>query len=223
MLPSTLVSFLVGLTVSSAFTSRTTVTRILPLQANLNVEQSPLMEETSASRRSFISSLIASGAIGIASSSALADEEGEESFAAIAARASKLSGDLSEKIPLAKAKSDDTRTAYDFELPVQGNPVLFKDLVMQEVTDNGVSKVKAIVVTNMKEDDPISRKDIPEFISLAAKYAKLLLLFFLACSHYCFLIPCSFCLPLTGTVVRVNLSSLCRLRIKATTSLIHPL
>ena len=34
------------------------------------------------------------------------------------------------------------------------------------------AKVKAILVVNMKQDDPIARKNIPELISLASKYVQ---------------------------------------------------
>lgn len=98
--------------------------------------------------------------------------EEEESFASIAARASKLSSDVGEKASVMTANDGDTRTAYDFTLPISGEAVSFKDIVRQSYDEEGRSKVKAILMVNMKEDDPVARKDIPEFISLASKYGR---------------------------------------------------
>jgi glutathione peroxidase-family protein len=42
-----------------------------------------------------------------------------------------------------------------------GEPLTYKD-----------AKVKAIIVVNIKQDDPAARKTIPELISLAAKYGR---------------------------------------------------
>jgi hypothetical protein len=99
----------------------------------------------------------------------MAFAEEEESFASIAARASKLSSDIGEKTATTQVISDDPRTAYDFSLPIQGDQVPFDKIVNQEKNAEGVSKVKAVLVVNMKQDDPVARKDIPEFIALAAK------------------------------------------------------
>jgi hypothetical protein len=54
----------------------------------------------------------------------------------------------------------------DFTVPVAGEIVSFGDLVKQ---NEAKTKVKAILVVNIKQDDPIARKNIPEFISLASK------------------------------------------------------
>lgn len=142
-------------------------------------ESSP---STHGDRRLFLSKGT-SGLFGIASVSAslsspavAADEAPaeEESFASIAARASRLSSDAGDRAAVATITNGngDTRTAYDFELPVQGQNVPFRDLIRQEVDEEGRSKCKVILVSNMKEDDPIARKDIPEFITLAAKYGR---------------------------------------------------
>ena len=129
-------------------------------------------------RRSFLSggTIGLVGLAGLASSvfpgTALAEEE--ESFASIAARAQKLSSEAGDRVAAAAIAngSGDTRTAYDFELPVSGKSIPFRELIGQEVDEDGRSKCKVILVSNMKEDDPIARKDIPEFISLAAKYGR---------------------------------------------------
>lgn len=121
-------------------------------------------------RRSFLSSVFGSGVIlsgfpGLA----LGAEGDDESFASIAARAAQLSSEVGGKSIAATPKSDDPRTAYDFTLPVAGEVMQFRDIVRQEYDSDGRAKVKAILVVNMKEDDPTARKDIPEFISLASK------------------------------------------------------
>ena len=103
---------------------------------------------------------------------ARADEGETESFAAIAARANQIKKELDKENAQAAAnvrKSE--KTAYDFELPVEGSPVKFSDIIKQEFYDDGV-KVKAILVVNIKQDDPIARKTIPELISLATKYGR---------------------------------------------------
>jgi hypothetical protein len=124
------------------------------------------MNDDDLPRRSFLSSIIGGGFL-LSGLPALADDD--ESFASIAARAALLSSDVGEKMPLASPKSDDPRTAYNFSLPVAGEILQFQDIVHQQYSDDGRAKVKAILVINMKEDDPIARKDIPELISLASK------------------------------------------------------
>jgi hypothetical protein len=133
------------------------------------------IEETVPGRRSFMSSLLVAGGCFLsAPNNAFAAEDvgEEESFASLAARASLLSSDVGEKSPPSAAlkRSDDLRTAYDFSMPVEGLEVPFKDMVRQEYDEEGRARLKAILVVNMKEDDPTARKDIPEFIALAAKY-----------------------------------------------------
>ena len=98
----------------------------------------------------------------------------EESFASIAARASKLSSDAGERAAIATVANGngDVRTAYDFDLPVNGKAVPFRELIRQQVDEEGRSRCKVILVSNMKEDDPVARSDIPEFITLAAKYGR---------------------------------------------------
>jgi hypothetical protein len=59
-------------------------------------------------------------------------------------------------------KSTDTRTIYDFSLPIAGDSFDIKNLVQKDT-------VKAILVVNIKQDDPIARKNIPELIALASK------------------------------------------------------
>lgn len=125
-------------------------------------------EDASYCRRSFVSSILGSGLVLVGFPRRSQAEE-EESFASIAARAAQLSSEVGEKTTQVVQKSDDPRTAYDFDLPVGGETLKFGDIVHQEYDAQGRARVKAILVVNMKEDDPIARKDIPEFMSLASK------------------------------------------------------
>jgi hypothetical protein len=64
---------------------------------------------------------------------------------------------------LSKKLKEDTRTIYDFELPVGG--------VMRPLADL-VGEAKAVLVVNIKQDDPLARKNIPELIALAERCGK---------------------------------------------------
>jgi hypothetical protein len=100
------------------------------------------------------------------------NEDETSSFANIAARANQISKEIDkENAQIAATVRKSEKTAYDFELPVEGVPTKFADLIQQEFYDDGV-KVKAILVVNIKQDDPVARKTIPELISLATKYAR---------------------------------------------------
>jgi glutathione peroxidase len=142
------------------------------------------------SRRTLLSSLITvgGGALLLATTPrpALAvEQEGEsESFASIAARAGRISKELggSEPRDLPSYIQPTDKSAYDFSLPVAGVQTPFKDVIRQEFSSrtSGIdssktvddAKVKAILVVNIKQDDPVARKTIPELISLAAKYGR---------------------------------------------------
>jgi len=119
------------------------------------------------------------GASNAAAAAAVAAGDDEnESFASIAERANKISKQVDKQATVAAMSSSSStssgrksdKTAYDFTLPVEGKDVPFKDLIRQEVSDEDGPRVRAVVVVNMKQDDPISRKTIPELISLATKY-----------------------------------------------------
>jgi glutathione peroxidase-family protein len=133
------------------------------------------ISQTIVGRRTAVASLILVGASGILSTHALAAEsnssDDDASFAAIAARATEITKVLDKEAAATAAnirKSE--KTAYDFEMPIAQENVKFQDVIRQEFYPNGV-KVKAIVVVNIKQDDPIARKCIPELISIATKYA----------------------------------------------------
>lgn len=106
---------------------------------------------------------------------AVDDDNADESFASIAARANKMSKNLGSDTAPPPSRRTSDKTAYDFTLPVEGNQVSFSDLIQQQDVQNDagatVKKVKAILVVNIKQDDPVARKTIPELISLATKYS----------------------------------------------------
>jgi len=166
--------FFVSATLVSAFappgTSVRTVISSLPAKKSMDDDGAP-NKNVLFERRSFLSTICAGGCL-LSSVPAFADDGDEESFASIAARASKLSGEVAERTPTFITKTGDNRTAYDFSMPLKGEDVAFKDVIRQEYDGEGIAKVKAVLVVNMKEDDPIARKDIPELIALAAKYGR---------------------------------------------------
>eukprot|EP00579_Thalassiosira_antarctica_P008308 CAMPEP_0201883120 /NCGR_PEP_ID=MMETSP0902-20130614/15160_1 /ASSEMBLY_ACC=CAM_ASM_000551 /TAXON_ID=420261 /ORGANISM="Thalassiosira antarctica, Strain CCMP982" /LENGTH=375 /DNA_ID=CAMNT_0048411839 /DNA_START=48 /DNA_END=1175 /DNA_ORIENTATION=- len=93
---------------------------------------------------------------------------------------------------LAQKLRDDPRSIYDFTLPVNGKAREVAELLGQTFgegdggdgwTDGGENgtnaaegrlgtRVKAILVVNMKQDDPIARKNIPELLELVTKFGK---------------------------------------------------
>ncbi|EJK49704.1 hypothetical protein THAOC_31388 [Thalassiosira oceanica] len=148
-------------------------------------------------RRTFLSRAATAAAIaGVPSRPAFAEgEQKSEAFESIAARAAKVNEEVinkenelmikeeaaeQRKRELAQQIRDDPRTIYDFTLPVAGREVQVTDLVGQTFETVGEegstkkigSKVKAILVVNIKQDDPIARKNIPELIALASKFGK---------------------------------------------------
>ena len=94
-----------------------------------------------------------------------------DDFESIASRAAAVSAQIASeekaalaaeeerKSELARQLKEDSRTFYDFELPVSG-----KSKTTGELVGEGV---KAILVVNIKQDDPLARKNIPELIALA--------------------------------------------------------
>ncbi len=134
-------------------------------------------------RKAFLTSLVVATTATVTSVGEANADEGFESIAARAAKISKLvEAEEAVKDQEKAAQAADPRTVYDFSLPVAGVDVPFKDLVKQEFTTTEIpgenegevitkseAKVKAILVVNIKQDDPIARRNIPELISLAAK------------------------------------------------------
>lgn len=163
---------LLGFTLATAF-APSKIASSTNIQLSASHEGFDAAEDIS-DRRTFVSSLgtVVGASFLAMPGSAFADEGEEESFASIAARASKLSTTVADQTAATVARTADDKSAYDFSLPIKGENVPFKDLIKQEFDEDGRARVKAILVVNMKEDDPISRTNIPEFISLAAKYGR---------------------------------------------------
>jgi len=157
-----------------------------------NGENSNSYEITStmpSTRKAFLASIITASAT-IATGLSNANAEEEEGFASIAARAANMAKSAEqEEDKRASSGSEivaDPRKIYDFSLPIAGNQVPLMELVKQQFADVEVlpqnegdeatvkteTKVKAIVVVNIKQDDPIARKNIPELISLASKFGR---------------------------------------------------
>ena len=147
-------------------------TRLPSLSASLKSEEGgdlPISD-----RRSTLLRLVAAGGA-LAScvpAAAVADDD-EESFASIAAKASKITKELGQESPATAVTTRTTdKTAYDFSLPVEGQVTPFSDIIRQATTADGDMRVKAILVVNIKQDDTIARKTIPGLISLASKYGR---------------------------------------------------
>jgi glutathione peroxidase-family protein len=147
-----------------------------------------VIDSSIMNRRSMISSVVSATAM-IATnldSQSFAEEVAatpSEDFESIAARAGRMSREVEALNPstLSSTRATD-KTIYDFSLPIQGELVPFGTIIRQEYTTEileslgrkeiNIPKVKAIVVVNIKQDDPVARKTIPELISLAAKYGR---------------------------------------------------
>jgi glutathione peroxidase-family protein len=135
-------------------------------------------------RRKWLHSFILTSAVGCTSS--LIDpacaEESKESFESLAALAGRIQRDVDATNPVTPTQSGvkSDKTAYDFTLPILGVATSFSDMIRQEYisektlagTPIKIPKVKAIIVVNIKQDDPVARKTIPELIALAAKYGR---------------------------------------------------
>lgn len=175
------------LATSHAFQTSNTVRPTTALSMKQNDKYSTT-KSIGSTRKAFLASLITSSIIGTTAANANAEEEGFESIAARAASmAQKAEKEEAIKEEQFKKAAADPRSAYDFSLPIKGEDVPFDKLIGQEFTETSVvvkasvegeedttvvkkdAKVKAILVVNIKQDDPIARKNIPELISLASK------------------------------------------------------
>jgi len=111
-------------------------------------------------RREFISSCIITNVL---SSSIMSKSWAEES---IAERAARITAQISEKensVDTTKVEPVDpnAKTIYDFSLPVNGVEIPISELV---------GSPRAILIVNIKQDDPLARKNIPGLMSLVSKY-----------------------------------------------------
>ena len=153
---------------------------------------------TISDRRDVLTSLLNAGCVLLYTSSDAAaaadatETDDNESFASIAERANKMSKEMDAINPQSQRRmvNDSTlrptnQTIYDFTLPIAGTLIPLADIIRQEFNSKQVTiplknetmyyqdvKVKAIIVVNIKQDDPVARKAIPELIALAAKYGR---------------------------------------------------
>jgi|AntRauTorckE5430_2_1112549.scaffolds.fasta_scaffold00465_4 hypothetical protein len=162
----------------------TTALSVLVVDAEDNDNNYKVTTSMPSTRKTFLAAVISTAALTTLATNARADDEGFESIAARAANMAKVAEVEEDKKQEQQSKIDtDPTTAYDFSLPVAGEKISFADLIRQEYTDVEIpsniggekkfkkeTKVKAILVVNIKQDDPIARKNIPELISLASKY-----------------------------------------------------
>ena len=138
-------------------------------------------------RREFLSNsaaaLSTAAAVALSALPVLADD-GEETES-VATRAARLSRTMeADELKAAQEKEarspttvtgmpSDTRTVYDFDLPVAGVKTPIRDIV------RGTGKAadeadgpRAILFVNIKQDDVLARKNIPELIALASKFGR---------------------------------------------------
>jgi len=99
----------------------------------------------------------------------------ETTYESIAERASKLSSkatDITAASESAETSQLYARTSiYNFDVPVSGKQISVRDFVTRTI--NGEEKMpKAILIVNIKQDDPIARKNMPELITLGARFGK---------------------------------------------------
>lgn len=69
----------------------------------------------------------------------------------------------------------DTRTIYDFDLPVKGFDTPMTDLLVRPDkvdSEGGKKQPKVVLFVNIKQDDVVARKNIPELIALASKFGR---------------------------------------------------
>jgi glutathione peroxidase-family protein len=131
--------------------------------------------EKLSSRRNLLTSAVAISLATVLvgkSPIARAVDDTTEDFASISARANKIQTELSKNYSGTENKNKSDKTAYDFSLPVQGRDIPFQELIQQQFSPADGAKIKAVIVVNMKQDDPMARKTIPELIALAAKYGR---------------------------------------------------
>lgn len=172
---------------------RSIITSSVAALSNTN-EQSSSEEGITTGRRDVISSFLGAGGVLLYHSSndvavAVDAVDEDESFASIAARANKISKEVDATRPMRTSSMilPTDKTAYDFSLPIEGVDTKFEDIVRQKFTTKEATalksvdgqapiyrdaQIKAILVVNIKQDDVVARKTIPELISLAAKYGR---------------------------------------------------
>lgn len=187
-------------TINTRVNSKTNMNEEIEVMKEKNIGKNEVTKSIGSTRKAFLASIVTSATCAGFGISQNANAE-EESFESIAARAASmaLKAEIAEKEEKAAKIDSDPRTVYDFSLPMSGEAIPFSNLVKQEfndvetkvdvqrevkdgeetkyITETVVdvkrdTKVKAILVVNMKQDDPVARKNIPELITLASKFGR---------------------------------------------------
>jgi len=131
---------------------------------NNNVKSSPYNNHDTL-RRSFFKFGLLFNVLTMSSQiSAAADES---TFASLAEKAAMLSSQVENTEKDEIKQQDPTKTIYDFTLPIAGKQVPLEELVSRGSA--GTHRPKAVLVVNIKQDDPIARRNIPELIALGAQ------------------------------------------------------
>jgi len=157
--------------------------------------------DTEHDRRSFLSrsgaaAWIAGAGIASVPGAALADDDSTDSTSeSIASRAARLSKVVADEQTQALEEAEiaspttvpssssaeggggapaDTRSMYDFALPMQGFDTPMTDLLgRSDKGGDGAKKQPTVVLfVNIKQDDVVARKNIPELIALASKFGR---------------------------------------------------
>ena len=155
--------------------------------------------DTASGRRNFISqsaAWIAGAGIASVPGAALADDDSTDSTSeSIASRAARLSKVVVDEQTQALEEAEiaspttvpssssaeggggapaDSRSMYDFALPMQGFDTPMTDLLgRSDKGDDGAKKQpKVVLFVNIKQDDVVARKNIPELIALASKFGR---------------------------------------------------
>jgi len=134
---------------------------------NNNVKSSPYNNHDTL-RRSFFKFGLLFNVLTMSSQiSAAADES---TFASLAEKAAMLSSQVENAEKEEIKQQDPTKTIYDFTLPIAGKQVPLEELVSRG--SGGTHRPKAVLVVNIKQDDPIARRNIPELIALGAQFGQ---------------------------------------------------
>ena len=157
--------------------------------SNMNID-------TASDRRNFLSrSGAAAAALSAAwvtgAGTALADDDStSESIASRAARLSKVVAEEQKQaleeaeivspttVPSSSADGGgggapaDSRSMYDFALPMKGFDTPMTDLLGRSDKGGDAKQPKVVLFVNIKQDDVVARKNIPELIALASKFGR---------------------------------------------------
>lgn len=154
--------------------------------------------DAASGRRHFLSrsaTWIAGAGVASVPGAALADDDDEAAGESIASRAARLSKVVADEQTQALEEAEiaspttvpssssaeggggapaDSRSMYDFALPMQGFDTPMTDLLgrSDKGGDGAKKQPKVVLFVNIKQDDVVARKNIPELIALASKFGR---------------------------------------------------